>query len=146
MDEMVKNSIDSRKSAIMNAYALNSDEQKEVDDLFVKIENLGLESSDVGDFEAKFAASPLNTEYMNLFTKIATSQAQSDNAKGLARNVAKGVAEGMVRDAVGASIPTTRAAVHQKVYDEVRDVPVVGEALGIKQHLDFLNKFRRKGE
>ena len=146
MDEMIKNSIDSRKNAIMNAYSLNDEQQKEVDDLFLKIENLGLESNDVGDFEAKFASSPLNTEYMDLFTKIATSQIESDNRKGLATNVAKGVAEGIVRDAVGASIPTTKAAVHQKVYDEARDIPVVGEALGIKQHLDFLNKFRRKGE
>lgn len=146
MDEMIKNSIESRKNAIINAYNLNDQEKKEVDDLFIEIEKLGLESSDIGDFEAKFAVSPLNSKYMDLFTKIATNSAKSGTVNSVASGVAKGVVESAVRDAVGASIPTTRAAVNQEIYDKARDIPGVGEALGIKQHLDFLNKFRRKGE
>lgn len=146
MDEIVKSCIESRKNAIVNAYTLNDSQKKEVDDLFVEIEKLGLESTDAGDFEAKFANSPLNSRYMDLFTKIATESAKSDTTSSIATGVAKGVAESTIRNAVGASIPTTRAAVHQEVYDKARDIPGVGEALGIKQHLDFLNKFRRKGE
>ena len=146
MDEMIKNSIESRKNSIINAYDLNDQEKKEVDDLFIEIENLGLESSDVGDFETKFASSPLNTEYMNLFTKIATSKAKSNTVNSVASGTIKNVAESTIRSAVGASIPTTKAAVNQEIYDKARDIPGVGEALGIKQHLDFLNKFRRKGE
>ena len=146
MNEIMKSCVESRKEAIVNAYKLNEIEKKEVDDLFSKIEKIGMESKDAGDFETKFATSPLNQEYLDLFTKIATANAKKATTESIATGVAKGVAESTLRNAVGTAIPTTRAAVNQKVYDTARDIPVVGQALGIKQHLDFFNKFRRKGE
>lgn len=144
MEEIVKASIDGRKNAITNAYSLNEKQQKEVDDLFNEIEKLGEEAKDSGDFEAKLAASPLNQQYMDLFTKIATDSAKSNTEKGIAANVATGVAESAVRSAIGAKIPTTRAAVHQKAYDAARDIPGVGEALEVKQYADFFGRFKKK--
>ena len=144
MDEVVKSCIESRKNAITNAYQLNDKQQKEVDKLFSDIEKLGMESKDAGEFETKFAASPLNQKYMDLFTKIATEGAQSNLVTGTTTNVAKNVAESTIRNAVGASIPTTRAAVHQEVYDAARDIPGVGEVLEVKQYADFFGRFKKK--
>ena len=144
MDEIVKASIDSRKNAIITAYELNDKQKKEVDDLFTEIEKLGNETKDAGDFETKFAASPLNQQYLDLFTKIATDSAKNASTKGMITGTATSAAESMVRSAVGATIPTTRAAVHQKAYDAARDIPGVGEVLEVKQYADFFGRFKKK--
>ena len=144
MDETIKLSIDGRKNAIYNSYELNDKQKQEVEDLFTRMEKLGMEAKDAGDFEAKLAASPLNQEYMDLFTKIATDSVKSNATKDMAAGVAKGVAASALRNAVGASIPTTRAAVHQEVYDKARDIPGVGEALEVKQYADFFGRFKKK--
>lgn len=44
---------------------------KKIDDLFGEIEKLGTECKDVSEFENKFAASPLNQKYMDIFTELA---------------------------------------------------------------------------
>lgn len=73
MDQFIKNSIDARYNAFTSSYVINDDLKKKIDDLFKKINKLGEESKDVMDFENKFASSPLNNEYTNLFTEIASS-------------------------------------------------------------------------
>lgn len=143
MDSVIKSSIDARKNAIVNAYELNDSQQKEVDDLFKEIEKLGESSKDAGEFETKFAASPLNQKYMDMFTKIATDSASSTTTKDIAKGMVAGAAESAVRNAIGAKVPTTRAAVHQKAYDAARDIPGVGEILTAKQHVDFFSRFKK---
>ena len=73
MDKYIKLSIDSRKNAISATYDVDTEMNKKIDKLFDKIEKIGTNCKDVGDFEAKFAASPLNQQYLDLFTEIATS-------------------------------------------------------------------------
>ena len=145
MDPTIKASIDARKNAF-GRYNLNDTQKKEIDDLFIKIEELGKTAKDAGDFETKFQASPLNQQYMDMFTKIATDSAKSDAAKSMVAGTAVSAAESALRGAVGANIPTTRAAVHQKAYDAARDIPGVGDALNIKQHVDFFSRFKKPKE
>ena len=145
MDQYVKASIDARKNAF-SSYELNDTQKKEIDDLFVEIEKLGKTAKDAGEFEAKFQASPLNQQYMDMFTKIATDSAASATTASIATGMVAGAAESVVRDAIGAKVPTTRAAVHQKAYDAARDIPGVGEALNIKQHVDFFSRFKKPKE
>lgn len=145
MDQCVKASIDARKNAF-SSYELNDAQKKEIDDLFVEIEKLGKTAKDAGDFETKFQASPLNQQYMDMFTKIATDAAASDTMKNMAIGTAASAADSAIRNAVGANIPTTRAAVQQKAYDAARDIPGVGEALNIKQHVDFFSRFKKPKE
>ena len=73
MNEYVKQSIEGRRLAFSNSYELTDVYKKRVEELFKKIEELGEKASDAMDFETKFASSPLNTEYTNLFTEIATN-------------------------------------------------------------------------
>ena len=80
MDETVKNSIKSRYDAFEISYELTDSIKKEVDALFDKIYDFGKTCKDAMDFESKFASSPLNQEYINMFTKVS----QKCKAKAIA--------------------------------------------------------------
>lgn len=73
MNEYVKQSIDGRKLAFTSAYELDDVYKKKVDELFKKIEDFGKDCTDAMDFETKFMASPLNTQYTNLFTEVSSN-------------------------------------------------------------------------
>ena len=73
MNEYVKQSIDGRKLAFSSAYELTDTYKKKVDELFKRIEDFGKDCTDAMDFETKFAASPLNKEYTDLFTEVASN-------------------------------------------------------------------------
>ncbi len=151
MDEYIKQSIDSRKQAMFNTYEVGAGEKKKIDALFSEIEKLGRQCKDVGEFEAEFNKSPLNQQYLDLFTEVATSSkvksAIVDDAKAKStkkQTVGKMVAEGMVegaadnalRQAKDAVLPT-RAAVHQEAHDALQKVPVVGDAMDIGQKAGY---------
>ena len=119
--------------------------QKKIDALFDEIEKLGAKCKDVWDFEAKFAASPLNQKYLDLFAEVATnSQAKatvpkvdkSGIAKMVAGGTALGVAESALDQAVNNVVPT-RAAVNQEVTDAVRKTPVIGDAMDIAEKAGY---------
>lgn len=150
MDQNIKTSIDARKNAITSTYTLEGELKTKFDELFKKIEELGKAAKDSADFEAKFASSPLNQEYMDLFTEIATKNTAT-GLKGVAN--ASGASMGEIiaeevmdqaGDRIKQAVMPTRAQIHQKAYDQARDIPVVGEAMTIKQHVDFFSRFRKK--
>ena len=139
MDKYIKLSIDSRKNAISATYDVDTEMNKKIDKLFDKIEKIGTNCKDVGDFEAKFAASPLNQQYLDLFTEIATSGqakvavpevSKSEIEKMVTGGTAAGIVESAAGQAINSVVPT-RAAVNQKVFGTVRSVPVVGDAVDI---------------
>lgn len=152
MDQYIKQSIQSRKEAIFNAYEVGADGKKKIEALFTEIEKLGAKCKDVGEFESEFASSPLNQKYLDLFTEIATSMPAKGGAgakagtngeskgktigKMVAGGVATGVADRAVNQAAQAVLPT-RAAVRQKASDELRKVPVLGDALDIGQKASY---------
>ena len=137
MDKNVEQSIKTRKDVIFTTYDVKDEKiLKKIDELFGEIEKLGAKCKDVSEFEKKFATSPLNQKYMDLFTEIATSMASRQATGQVAASMAGGVVEGMARNALGGVIPT-RAAVHQKAYDEVRKVPGLGDAIDIGQKASY---------
>ena len=73
MDSVVKQSIEGRKMAFSSAYELTDVYKKKVDELFKRIEEFGKNCTDAMDFETKFMASPLNKEYTDLFTEVASN-------------------------------------------------------------------------
>ncbi len=147
MDKYVKQSIDSRKDAIKASFEVDVGAQKKIDALFSEIEKLGENCKDAGEFETEFQKSPLNQRYMDLFTEIATSSATKTAAKGAVVGALESAADQALRNVV-----PTRAAVNQKAYDEVRKVPVVGDAIDIGQkasyvaHIGSLFKRKKKDE
>ena len=156
MDKYIKQSIDARKSAIFNAYELGAGEKKKIDAVFAEMEKLGAKCGDAQEFEAELAKSPVNQKYLDLFTEIATNSTPKTAApkaslkevgKMVAGGTAAGAAESAAEQAVRNVVPT-RAAVHQKVSDEVRSVPVVGDIVDAGQKASYLGHlgklFRKK--
>ena len=71
MDNIVKQSIESRKNAVLAAYKIEDKKYLDkIDNLFNRINELGETCSDSMDFETKLASSPLNQEYIDLFTEL----------------------------------------------------------------------------
>lgn len=138
MDKSVKQSIDSRKDAIKASFKVDAESQKKIDALFSEIEKFGEKCKDAGEFETKFQQSPLNQKYLDLFTEIATSEATKTAAKG----AAVGALESAAEQALHSVIPT-RAAVHQKAYDEARKIPGVGNAIDITEKASYLGHLGR---
>ncbi len=136
MDEYIKQSIKSRKDAFSMSFQVSEKMQKKIDALFLEIEKLGAKCKDVQEFEAEFSKSPLNQQYMDLFTEIATESAGKQAAGQVAKSMAAGAVEGLARNALGNVVPT-RAAVHQKAYDEVRKVPGLGNAIDISEKASY---------
>ena len=145
MDKMIKQGIDARKDAIVASYKIDVEMQKKIDALFAEIEKMGEKCKDSGEFEAEFAKSPLNQKYLDLFTEVATKcqpkvaapkASMGDVSKMVATGTAVGVAESAADDALRRVVPT-RAAVHQKAYDEVRKVPGVGNAIDVAEKASY---------
>ena len=150
MDKNVKTSIDARKNAITSTYTLEGELKTKFDNLFKKIEDLGKTAKDSADFEAKFASSPLNQEYLDLFTEIATKNTAT-GLKGVAnasgKSMGEMVAEGVMDQAgsrIKQAVMPTRAQINQAAYDKVRDIPGVGDAMAVKQHVDFFSRFKKQ--
>lgn len=93
-----------------------------------------------------------NKEYINLFTEVASNsepiQYTGDNqveAKSTSQQVLDEVKSDIDYTIKDATLPARRAA-RQAAYDTARDIPVVGEIMTAKQHIDFFARFRKKKE
>ena len=150
MNDMVKMSIDGRRNAFFSAYEINDDNiKKEIDELFTKIEEFGKDCKDSTQFETAFATSPLNTEYINLFTKVAQSckpivyestpiDVKSDE------QIAKEELESELKyQAREATLPARRIA-REAVDSAARRTPILGDVIQAKQTMDLFGKFRKK--
>ena len=137
MDKNIEQSIKARKDVIFTTYGVKDEKMLvKIDELFGKINDFGKKCKDVSEFETKFAASPLNQEYMDLFTEIATGSVNKQAAKQAAASMAGGVASGVARNALGNVVPT-RASARQAVDDTLRKTPVVGDVFDISQKVGY---------
>ena len=150
MNELIKASIDGRKQAFFNAYEINSPEiQGKIEDLFLRIEELGSQCVDNMDFEVKLASSPLNQEYIDLFTTIATTcpakniSSEPNEVKSDAEYLADEVASDVKYVADDLTMPMRRQA-REKAESEARNMPVIGDIMTAKQHYDLFSKFKKK--
>lgn len=132
MDKYINQSIAARREAFGASFEIDAETQKKIDALFNEIEKMGEKCKDAGEFEAEFSNSPLNQKYMDLFTEIATKSATKNAVKGAAVGAMQSVAEQALRKVV-----PTRAAAHQKAYDEARKIPGVGDAINIAEKASY---------
>ena len=142
----MKQSIETRKKAIFDAYEVGEGEKKKIEAVFAEMEKLGEKCGDAGEFEAELAKSPVNQKYLDLFTEIATSSqpkaavpkaSLKETGKMVAGGAAAGIAESAADQAINSAVPT-RAAVHQEISDAARSLPVLGEAIDIGQKASYL--------
>ena len=151
MNDLVKNCVESRRTAIFNAYDVKNEENlSEIDEFFNKLEQFANDYDDVMSFENAFASSELNQEYMNLFTKIATTESPKNidvNAYKQENqiNLDKNEVCDMFVDEVSQQVTSTiKGRAYREAYDKVRDIPGVGEAIDIKNKLGFFRRLKNK--
>jgi hypothetical protein len=151
MNDQIKLSIDGRKAAFANSYELNADAQKKIDALFKDIEALGKSCTDSADFEAKLAASPLNQRYIDLFTELSqtckseltpASDSDIDNSPS-ADDVAADLAKTEAELAIDGAVQHVRGRAYRAAYDKALKTPVVGDAIGVKNKIDLLDRFKK---
>lgn len=149
MNDLVRNCVESRKSAIFNAYDVkNENNLSKIDEFFAKLENFANDYNDVMEFENAFASSELNQEYMTLFTEIATTESPKNidmNQYNQNPNELKAeeIGEMVVDEVVEGITSKARGIAARESYDKIRDIPVVGDAIDIKNKLGFLGRFKK---
>jgi hypothetical protein len=152
MDSIVKMSIDSRKQAFTNAYKIEDKKYLDkIEDLFNRINEFGETVTNSDEFETKFATSPLNQEYINLFTEIATNCTpityESDNSNVQStKDYIIDDARSEVKMALEDITMPARHAARTEFDDKVRDIPVIGDAIQAKQTFDLFKKFKKNKE
>lgn len=150
MNEYVKTSIDARKEVFFTAYDIKDKSiENKIDDLFKKIYEFGESCNDAMDFENKFQSSELNNEYINLFTEVATKckaktiESTPNDVKSTSEQIADEISSDARYYMNEATMPARRKA-RERVESEMRSTPIIGDAMEIKQHMDFFGRFKRK--
>ena len=139
MDDLIKNSIESRIDCIYNSYEIEDEDIKDdIIDIKNRLYELGRTCSDVGEFETKLAGSYLNQEYIDLFTKLA----MNCKVKGAPVEEEDSVLEEIGDDAAR----YVRRKARSEVESKVRGIPVVGDIMQAQNTFDLFNKYRKKDE
>lgn len=90
------------------------------------------------EFEAEFAKSPLSKEYTDIFVLIA----QRDVNKNMPSM--SDVITDRVESEIRRNFIPSHALVADKRGQVLRDIPIIGDAMNVKQNFDLFNKFRKK--
>lgn len=134
MNELIRNSIEAKRKAIFDYHDIENKKLLEkIENYFKKVEEFGSKYDDIMKFENDFAASPLMKEYTDIFTEIVEKE-----------NLPTMVEETSVADEIKDNVERRiKAQARQKRDDELRSMPVVGDVLEVKQHIDLFSKFRK---
>ena len=92
-------------------------------------------------FETAFASSPLCQEYSDLFVQIMNTENTIDGKAPVVDVQEEYTPQDELRDDMERAV---RRRARQDAYDKARDVPVLGEVMTAKQHIDFFGRFRKK--
>ena len=144
MNEIVKSCIDSRKMAIYNTYDIKKQENIDyLNDYFKRLEEFAANYSDAAAFEQAFSTSSFNQEYMDIFTKICSTESVKEQVLAASASPVDDEPDNELADDLARA---ARRGARQEAYDKARDIPVVGDVMTAKQHFDFFSRFRKKDE
>ena len=142
MNDILKPSIESRKQALFSQYDIQDPGNlKTIEDYFKKLEEFAKDYNDVMAFETAFAASPLCKEYSDLFVQIMNTERTVDGKAPVVDVPEEYTPQDELRDDMERAV---RRRARQDAYNAARDVPILGEAMTAKQHIDFFGRFRKK--
>ena len=152
MDNGILQSISTRREALHDHYNLPAGAQAKVDGLFRRMEELGATCRDQAEFETKLTASPLNDEYMALFTEFAPYVKTPDNvptneeyvgnvAKGHAKSIAENRLENSVKGAIVNALPNE--ITDWKTYG-IYNIPIIGDIVSAFNKVHFIKRVFRK--
>ena len=132
MNEMVKNSVESRRTALISSCNINDqDTLDKINDYFYRLEEFAKNYNDIMEFENAFASSELSSEYTNFFTSLMNNGEQEKNDNIIADEFKEDVKY------------HARKEIRHGVYETARDIPVIGEAMDLKNKFDLFNRFKK---
>ena len=147
----IETAIKGRKDAFFTAYDIkNEDTKHEIDVLFEQIEEFGKTCSDYADFETKFATSPLNQEYIALFTKVATTETSKlqpvqdapADTESESERLAKEAADD-ARFAVKEAMSPLRHQAYEARTQALRSTKLVNALFNLNNNLETANHLRK---
>ncbi len=152
MDTEITLSIEARRNALYNYYDLPPDVRAKAEELFGRMEALVSECSDRADFETRFTASELNTEYNGLFSAFAAYVRKPDNvptveehrrsvAASQAKSVVRGRTERGIKSILVRMMPDSLYKWH--VYG-IYNIPVLGNIVSAINTANVFQKIFRK--
>ena len=148
MDELIKNSINSRKDSIFTVYNVKDEKLlKEIDNLFKEMESLGAKCKDLVDFESKLASSPLSQKYIDLFAKIAQSSNSNLKDDTTIKTEVNNVIEeesSVLKNSVDDITRPARRLAREEAEKKLRSTPIIGDVMYVKQNIDLFGGFKRK--
>ena len=144
MNNNIKMSIESRRNALFSSYDIKDPGNlKTIDDYFKKVEEFAKNYNDVMEFETAFASSPLQQEYSNLFVQIMNTECTIDGVAPVTSVEEEYTVADELRDDLERA---ARRRIRQDAYNKARDIPVLGDAMTVKQHFDLFGRFRKKNK
>lgn len=149
MNEYIKLSIKGRKDVFLNNYEINDkDILDKIDNLFKRIDDFGKKFSDASIFEKEFIESPLNDEYNNLLTEVATKCKfimKDEFMEEYNKDMKRQAKEDMKSDAKylmeSLTMPARRKA-REELDSKLRDTPL-GTIEQISNIKSLFNKFKK---
>ena len=144
MNDNVKMSIESRRNALFSSYDIkDSGNLKSIDDYFKKVEDFAKNYNDIMEFETAFATSPLQQEYSDLFVQIMNTECTIDGVAPVTNVEEEYIGADELRDDLERA---ARRRIRQDAYNKARDIPILGDAMTVKQHFDLFGRFRKKNK
>ena len=142
MNDIIKPSIESRKSALFSQYDIQDPGNlKTIEDYFKKLEEFAKDYNDVMAFETAFASSPLCKEYSDLFVQIMNTEKTVDGKAPVVDVQEEYTLQDEMRDDMERAV---RRRARMDVESKARSMPVIGDAMTAKQHFDLFSRFRKK--
>ena len=142
MNDIIKPSIESRKTALFSQYDIQDPGNlKTIEDYFKKLEEFAKDYNDVMAFETAFAASPLCKEYSDLFVQIMNTEKTVDGKAPVVDVQEEYTLQDEMRDDMERAV---RRRARMDVESKARSMPVIGDAMTAKQHFDLFSRFRKK--
>ena len=142
MNDIIKPSIESRKTALFSAYDIKDPGNLQtIDDYFKRLEEFAKDYNDVMAFETAFASSPLCKEYSDLFVQIMNTENTIDGKAPVVDVQEEYTLQDEMKDDMERAV---RRRARMDVESKARSMPVIGDAMTAKQHFDLFSRFRKK--
>lgn len=149
MDEYIKINIDARRKAIVDAYIIDDTILlDELASLILQMEELGGSCEDAAAFETALAASPINSAYADLYTRIASQFPSRSNpheeAATDARNAILDDLTNLAERALDDVTYSARREAYEASREKIEDIPVIGELSQLSRTVSVFNKWFKK--
>ena len=149
MDQYVLSSIEVRRKSIFDTYIIDDpDFVEKANNVFKQMEAFGESCANVMDFESKFAASPLYTEYYNLCLEAGqkfkvnpkATQVEMPDSSYTSADVVK-EAEEWTEYAIDSATQPIRNEIYEETRKAVESIPGVGEVAQAARTVGVFKKF-----